>query len=91
MEKLTIQKREYLEQNKERLSKRKKIRTRFLKIQKWNAGFTSYVCFFLAITQQTYSPAVIRHWFNKLVSKDAYASNERRGILRYLIQCNKEI
>lgn len=71
-------------------SDNKIVRTRFNKTRKWNAGFSSYVCFFLAIMEQKYSRSTIMKWFNKLVNKDDYAQNEKRGIVNYLYECNRK-
>lgn len=60
------------------------LEKRFNKITKRNPGWSSYVCFAEAIKGRGFSRQTIHRWFQKLVDKDDYAKNEKRGILAFL-------
>lgn len=62
----------------------KSIEARFEKIKSENPYWSTYVCFSRAIDGQNFSRDRLRRYFNKLVDKDDYASNEKAVTLKYL-------
>lgn len=60
------------------------LERRFNNITKKNPYWSSYVCFAEAIKGQDFSRQTIHRWFQKLVDKDDYAKNEKKGTLAYL-------
>lgn len=60
------------------------IERRFANIQKKNQGYSSYVCFAKAVTEQKFSREAIHQQFNKLVEKDDYTKSDKKAILVHL-------
>lgn len=60
------------------------LQARFNQISVRHPFWSSYVCFSEAIASQRFSRSIVHRWFQKLVSKDDYARNEKRAILKHL-------
>ncbi|MEK7537258.1 MAG: hypothetical protein AAB584_02335 [Patescibacteria group bacterium] len=69
----------------------KSIERRFKNITEKNPYWSSYTCFFEAIKGQGFGKQAIHRWFNKLVDKDDYAKNEKKGVLAHLRSFSKRI
>lgn len=68
----------------------KSIKRRFLKIQKKNSYWSSYLCFAETIKGQNFSIRALRYWFEKLVEKDDYSRSEKKSIIATLSELNKQ-
>ncbi|MFA6096849.1 MAG: hypothetical protein WC788_04445 [Candidatus Paceibacterota bacterium] len=64
----------------------KSLERRFKNISDKKPLWSSYICFAEAVKKQRLNKQTIHRWFNKLVEKDDYARNEKKGILKHL--CN---
>lgn len=64
----------------------KSLERRFKNISEKKPLWSSYICFAEAVRGRRFNKQTIHRWFNKLVEKDDYARNEKKGILKHL--CN---
>lgn len=67
----------------------KSIERRFNKIKKENLGFSSYECFWQAVSKQGFSLPTINRLFNKLVDKNDYDSTIKKAVLFQLYLTTK--
>ncbi|MCX6793439.1 MAG: hypothetical protein NTY12_05500 [Candidatus Falkowbacteria bacterium] len=64
----------------------KSIHRRYKNIEIKNPGYSSYICFTEAVVGRRFSTQTISRWFNRLVSKDDYASSDKKDILKHLVR-----
>ena len=60
------------------------LERKFQELQKSNVGLGSYIIFANTITDEGFSPDIIRRWFNLLVDKEDYLQSEKRGLFANL-------
>lgn len=60
------------------------IQRRFNKISTRSPELGSYICLARAIINHKFSRQMIGRWFQKLVDKDDYSKNEKKGLLSHL-------
>ena len=69
----------------------KSIERRFNNLRKKEPGWSDSPCFSMAVYCQRFSRQAIHRWFNKLVDKDDYASDEKRDILEGLVEATNTL
>ncbi|MDO8558629.1 MAG: hypothetical protein Q7S09_05645 [bacterium] len=69
----------------------KSLERRFKNISEKKPLWSTHTCFALAIQEQDFGTQAIHRWFNRLVSNDDYAKNEKRAILRHLEKLTKPV
>lgn len=69
----------------------KSLNRRFKNIQEKNPYWSSLICFMEAIRGQRFSKDTLYRYFNKLVDKDDYQKEQRKDILKNILEANKEI
>ena len=57
---------------------------RFNKIQEKNRGYSTLVCFSLAITGREYSPRFVEQFFYELVDKKDWSGTPKKQVLAWL-------
>ncbi len=62
----------------------KSVERRFNNIAMKNPNWSSYVCFSEAVAGQQFSRGSISKYFNKLVEKDDYDSEDKKELLKGL-------
>lgn len=69
----------------------KSLERRFNNIAEKNQNWSSYICFAEAIKEKGFSEQIIQRWFNKLVEKEDYAKNEKKAIVRFLVNLSNPV
>lgn len=62
----------------------KTLERNFKKIEANNPYWSTYTCFAQAIKGKSFNKETIRRWFNKLVNRDDYSSEDKKTILSFL-------
>jgi hypothetical protein len=62
----------------------KSLERRFKNISEKKPLWSSFICFAEAVKRKKFNKQTIHRWFYKLVEKDDYARNEKKGILKHL-------
>ncbi len=66
------------------------IERRFKYVQRKNPYWSSFTCFANTVRGKKYSKDRIKRYFNKLVDKEEYAKDEKKQIMKYLFDINKD-
>lgn len=69
----------------------KSLERRFKNIQEKNIYWSTYLCFAEGVKAQQFGRQSIHRWFNKLVSKDDYAQNEKKEVLSFLMNLSSPL
>lgn len=69
----------------------KSLERRFNNIAEKNPHWSSYICFAEAVKGQRFSRQITHHWFNRLVDKNDYARDEKRGVLAHLDNLSNDV
>ena len=67
----------------------KSLERRYNNIAQKHTGWSSYICFAKAVTEQNFSRRAIQQWFNKLVDKSDYCKSDKAQILKHLESLTK--
>jgi hypothetical protein len=67
------------------------LKRRFKNIAIRNPYWSSYICFYKAVSNQKFSKQTIHRWFYKLVSKNDYNKNEVKLIMSQLKEVTKTL
>lgn len=69
----------------------KSLERRYCNIVQKNPGWSSYICFAEAVTNQNFNRKAIKYWFNKLVEKADYDRSDKKAIFIHLEYLNNPI
>jgi len=64
------------------------LERRFRKIEKNNPRWSSHTCFAVAVRDQKFNKQTLARYFNKLVDKTDYAKEDKKQVVKYLIELN---